>query len=67
MEMTSDTIHDIRNVVASIKAYVQILKRRIEKNNLAESSEYLMKIDEKADILTSMLHSNATPPSQPNK
>ena len=60
MEMTSETIHDIRNVVASIKAYVQILKRRVEKNEIAESLEYLSKIDEKSDILTSMLQANTS-------
>lgn len=60
MEMTSDTIHDIRNVIASIKAYVQIVKRRVEKNDMSESRDYLAKIDEKADQLTSMLQANTS-------
>lgn len=64
MELHSDTIHDIRNGIASIKAYVQILKRRVEKNDLTESSQYLTKIDEKADLLTSLLQENRQPLSK---
>lgn len=55
MELTSELLHDIRNTIASIKAYVQIVKRRVEKNNLTEESGYLTKIDEKADELITLI------------
>lgn len=67
MEMTNDTIHDLRNVIASIKAYVQILKMKIEKNTTSENLDYLTKIDEKADVLTSMVNTPQSNSSQKEK
>jgi K+-sensing histidine kinase KdpD len=60
MEITSEMLHDIRNAVASIKAYVQIIKRRTEKNNMVEETEYLAKIDEKADQLITFINNPPT-------
>jgi len=60
MELTNETLHDIRNMIASIKAYVQIIKRRVEKNNMKEEIGYLTAIDEKADHLISLIDKSET-------
>lgn len=60
MKITSELVHDIRNTVASMKAYIQIIKRRAEKNGLKEETDYLTKLDEKANKLIELITSPDT-------
>jgi signal transduction histidine kinase len=60
MEMSSELVHDIRNTIASIKAYIQIVRRRAEKKDMVEELEYLIKIDEKTDELITLINNPNT-------
>lgn len=64
MELTNETLHDIRNIIASIKAYVQIMKRRAEKNGMKEELGYLTTMDEKADQLIELIKTPGAKPKE---
>lgn len=54
-EFISMASHELKNPVASIKAYTQLLLRRVEKKGDTDLMEYMQRIDDRVDNLTTLI------------
>ncbi|MBI4079334.1 MAG: PAS domain-containing sensor histidine kinase [Candidatus Levybacteria bacterium] len=54
-EFISIASHELKTPITSIKAYVQILQKQLEKQGNSESSRFLLKIDRQIEKLTDLI------------
>jgi len=47
--------HDVKSLLASVKAYGQLLQRKIKKNGDIKDLGYLIKIDTQVDKITKLI------------